>query len=145
MDVPTLKGYATAVSVFLQRNKRWPSELSGDPDEIRLAIWLEECRKDLLNGTMGCRETLVLSSLIPGWRMSGEQKWLRQARALSDLVLLLGPGALASSPTLAAWTSGQLELLALSSLDAQRSAWLDDHVPGWRTLQAVCRTPARKS
>lgn len=129
-----LTSCASAVQIFVQRNLRWPSELSSEPQEVQMARWLEVWRERLTSGQMGALDHARLSSTIPGWRVNGEQQWLLTARKLSNVVLSGGFEAVAADhPFLNGWMNGQATLSRLGSLDPLRATWLHKHVPGWLT------------
>lgn len=132
MDQASLSDYASTIQIFVQRNVRWPSELSEEQSEVLLALWLEQRRQDLLAGRMTHLDHAKLASTIPGWKTSAEQRWLKQARAFSDVILLEGFDALRQGhPFLNGWINGQATLSRLGSLDRLHASWLDRHAPGW--------------
>lgn len=143
MDSQTLKDYARAIQIFVQRNSRWPSELVDDADEVQLAQWLESRRQEYLVDSLNFRDQAFLSWIIPGWRVSNEHRWLRHARELSNLVLCGGMDAVASDAFLNGWLHGQVELLGLGSLDERRAQWFNNYVPGWQSVPrgSVAQTP----
>lgn len=127
-----MSDFAATIQIFVQRNVRWPSELSEDPSEVQLALWLEQRRQELLAGRMSHLDHARLSSTIPGWKNSSEQRWLKQARTFSDVVLLHGYAEMRlRHPFLNGWINGQATLCRLGSLDSRHRAWLDNHAPGW--------------
>lgn len=131
MDDVVFRTQAKAIKIFAYRNRRWPSELSTDDDEVFLAQWLNERRHDFAQGKLSARVASVLSSEIPGWRVSGESRWLRYARLLSDQLILQGSLDERTPAHLSLWLQGQQEAEAMGILDATRRSWLDDHAPGW--------------
>jgi hypothetical protein len=121
--------------VFLHQNKRWPSELSMEPEEAQLGSWLNERCNELRTGMLPARMRAALARELPGWAHCPEGQWLHLARSASSTLLEYGPEGV-TEERLRWWLRSQVDQEHFGTISPRMLAWLDGHAPLWRLAAA---------
>lgn len=110
----------------------WPSMRSSDAHERRLALWLENTRRRVPEGSARAQ---LLDETVPGWRAPAQPTWdERLAAAVAWNQTHAGfPSSKsedADERSLGNWLIDQRR----PSVSAARQAVLDAQLPGWRNV-----------
>ncbi len=136
---------AQQVAHFVSAHRRDPSTTATDEGERRLGMWLSGQRKAALMNPEGFdfERRAWLDAHVPGWsapRRRSPQPWSRTAQQVADFVAAHGaqPNKKSSSEAerhLGQWLVSQRTAARKNSLQGDRRAWLDQHVPGWEVTR----------
>jgi hypothetical protein len=96
--------------------------------EAILNVWLKDQRRAAQKGRLEATKMDLLDRDIPGWRLSHEDRWKIQLRALALSMRTGDP----LDENLRAWLLAQRRALADGTLKPERREALDRDVPGWQ-------------
>lgn len=129
------------LSMFLKVEGRFPGR-NGDKAEGMLRQWLAHQIRRLREGKLETERAEWLDRNVAGWRQDGlesstlDPRWLRKAIALEKFVEKTGTlpwqhGEDMSERSLGLWLKRQQAMQRSGCLQADREAWLNEHLPVW--------------
>ncbi|MHA7294328.1 helicase associated domain-containing protein [Arthrobacter sp. HLT1-21] len=129
---------------FQRRHRRLPRILSTDPVEQRLAVWVAGQRKQIRNESMSNSRQELMHDALGDWigtprRQAEISLWDQRLTEVADVLRREGRpprfrrGVDQHENTLATWLVTQRGLQHRGTLDSNRSARLDERIPGWAT------------
>lgn len=132
----SLERMASTVAAFRASTGQFPSPVSDVAAERTLGVWLDNRRRESLNGVLNCVVSDVIDVYLTGWTLTEDDLWSGWARECSDFMTRTDRepnpvGATEAERSLGIWYRSQVGTAALGKLRADRVTWLEEHCRLW--------------